>query len=81
MPLAEIGASLTASLDALRTTLASADRTLTSATGLIGPQSPVNAELRRALVELTDAARSLGLAADQIERQPNSLIFGKGGNK
>ena len=81
MPLDEIGASLKASLDALRTTLASADRTLASATGLIGPQSPVNSELRRALVELTDAARSLGLAADQIERQPNSLIFGKGGNK
>jgi paraquat-inducible protein B len=81
MPLDEIGASLTASLDALRATLAQADRTLASATGVIGPQSPVNAELRRALVELTDAARSLGLAADQIERQPNSLLFGKGGKK
>ena len=41
----------------------------------------MNAELRRALVELTDAARALGLAADQIERQPNSIIFGKGGKK
>jgi paraquat-inducible protein B len=81
MPLDEIGASLTASLDALRTTLGQADRTLASASGLIGPESPVNAELRRALVELTDAARSLGLAADQIERQPNSLLFGKGGKK
>jgi paraquat-inducible protein B len=81
MPLDEIGASLKASLDALRTTLGEADRTLASATGLIGPDSAVNAELRRALVELTDAARSLGLAADQIERQPNSLLFGKGGQR
>ena len=81
MPLDEIGASLKASLDALRVTLGEADRTLASATGLIGPESPVNAELRRALVELTDAARALGLAADQIERQPNSIIFGKGGKK
>ena len=79
MPLDEIGASLKAALDALRVTLGEADRTLASATGLVGPQSPVNTELRRALVELTDAARALGLAADQIERQPNSLIFGKGG--
>lgn len=81
MPLDEIGASLKASLDALRTTLGAADQTLASATGLIGPESPVNAELRRALVELTDAARALGLAADQIQRQPNSIIFGKGGKK
>jgi paraquat-inducible protein B len=69
------------SLDALRATLEQANQTLASASGAIGPQSPVNTELRRALVELTDAARALGLAADQIERQPNSLIFGKGGNK
>jgi paraquat-inducible protein B len=81
MPLDEIGASLRTSLDALRTTLEQANQTLASASGAIGPQSPVNTELRRALVELTDAARALGLAADQIERQPNSLIFGKGGNK
>jgi paraquat-inducible protein B len=81
MPLDEIGASLKESLDALRVTLGAADKTLASATGLIGPESPVNAELRRTLVELTDAARALGLAADQIERQPNSLIFGKGGKK
>lgn len=79
MPLDEIGESLKTSLDALRLTLGTAERTLASANGLVGPRSPVNTELRRALVELTDAARALGLAADQIERQPNSLIFGKGG--
>jgi paraquat-inducible protein B len=81
MPLEEIGASLEASLEALRGTLAAAETTLTSANALVGPQSPVHTELRRALVELTDAARALGLAADQIERQPNSIIFGKGGSK
>jgi len=41
----------------------------------------VNAELRRALLELSDAARALGLAAEQIESQPNSLIFGKKGSQ
>jgi paraquat-inducible protein B len=81
MPLDEIGASLRTSLDALHGTLESADRTLSSANGLIAPDSAVTVELRRALVELGDAARALGLAADQIERQPNSILFGKGGRK
>ena len=48
---------------------------------MIGPDSTVNAELPRALLELSDAARALGLAADQIESQPNSLIFGKKGSQ
>jgi paraquat-inducible protein B len=81
MPLDEIGASLKTSLDALRGTLDGATRVLDSANLLIGPESPVNTELRRALLELTDAARALGLAADQIEREPNSIIFGKGGRR
>jgi hypothetical protein len=41
----------------------------------------VTGELRRTLVELGDAARALGLAADQIQTQPDSLIFGKKGSK
>jgi paraquat-inducible protein B len=81
MPLDEIGASLRTSLDALHGTLEEADRTLATANGLIAPDSAVTVELRRALVELGDAARALGLAADQIERQPNSILFGKGGRK
>ena len=47
----------------------------------LGPSSPLQSELRRALLELSDAARSVGLAADQIERQPDSLIFGRGDEK
>jgi paraquat-inducible protein B len=79
VPLDEIAASLRTSLDALHATLGQADRTLASANALVAAGGPVNSELRRALAELTDAARSLGLAADQIEEQPSSLIFGKGG--
>ena len=81
VPLDEIAESLRASLDALHATLGQAERTLVSANNLVAAGSPVNTELRRALTELTDAARSLGLAADQIEQEPNSLIFGKGGKK
>jgi paraquat-inducible protein B len=64
-------------LDTARAALEQADRTLASAGALVGPDSPVNVELRRALVELTDAARSVGLAAEQIESEPDSLIFGR----
>jgi paraquat-inducible protein B len=92
MPLEEIGADLRDSLAAmaeltrqinsdvvprLDSALASADRTLASANSMIGIDSPVNQELRRALVELTEATRSLGLAADQFEREPESVIRGR----
>jgi hypothetical protein len=40
----------------------------------------VNSELPRALLEISDAARALGLAAEQIETQPDSLIFGRRGS-
>ena len=81
MPLDQIAASVERTLDTARAALAQADRTLASAGAVVGPDSPVNVELRRALVELTDAARSVGLAADQIESEPNSLIFGREGKE
>jgi paraquat-inducible protein B len=91
IPVEQIGADLNASLKALRLTLQKSEgvgpaltdtleqtrRTLAS----VGPDSTVDTELRRALLELSDAARALGLAADQIQSQPNSLLFGKEGNK
>jgi len=95
LPVEQIGADLSASLKALRVTLQQSEgvapalketlertqQTLVSANAMIGPDSTVNAELRRALLELSDAARALGLAAEQIESQPNSLIFGKKGSQ
>jgi paraquat-inducible protein B len=95
LPVEEIGQDLKASLAALRKTLVKAEgvgpaltdtlqqaeRTLSSTDALIGPDSTVNSELRRALLELSEAARALGLAAEQIQTQPQSLIFGKEGNE
>ena len=95
LPVEQIGQDLQASLAALRVTLTksegvgpalentlqSVDRTLASTNALIGPDSNVNAELRRTLIELSEAARALALAAEQFQTQPDSVIFGKEGNK
>ncbi|MEX2206304.1 MAG: MlaD family protein [Myxococcota bacterium] len=95
LPVEQIGEDLKGSLAALRATLAKAEgvgpaltdtlrqaeRTLSSTDALIGPDSTVNAELRRTLLELSEAARALGLAAEQIQTQPQSLIFGKEGTE
>jgi paraquat-inducible protein B len=77
VPLDRIAGSVDRTLDTARAALEQAQQTLAAANTLVGPDSPVNTDLRRALVELTDAARSIGLAADQIQRQPDSLLFGK----
>lgn len=85
LPLAEIAGDLRGTLAAVEGTLAAAqgtlaeaERTLGTAGGAIAPGSPLYQELQRSLLELGEAARSLGLAADQIEEQPDSLIFGRG---
>ena len=78
LPLEQIATSLNRTLDAAQGTFTQVGDTLNSANALVGPDSPINAELLRTLAELTAAARSVGLAADQIESQPNSLIFGRG---
>jgi paraquat-inducible protein B len=85
VPLDEIAADLRGTLVSVEDTLAvargtltEAERALDTAGGAIAPGSPIYHELQRSLIELGDAARSLGLAADQIEEQPDSLIFGRG---
>jgi paraquat-inducible protein B len=61
-----------------RAALASAQRTLDGATAtLVGPDAPGQRELRTALEEVTRAARSLRVMSDSIERQPESLLWGR----
>jgi paraquat-inducible protein B len=95
LPVEQIGKDLRDSLESLKVTLAKsedvapalaatlaqAEKALASTNQLIGPESSVNSELRRALLELSDAARALGLAADQIQAEPNSVIFGRKGSQ
>ena len=66
----------------LRTAIASANGVLqnTDAT-LVGKDAPAQQELRDTLHEITRAARSLRVLADYLERNPNSLVFGKSQEK
>ena len=95
MPVEQIGADLKSSLASLsitlkrsedtgpqlKATLEAVQRTLANTNALIGPDSSVNNELRRTLLELSEAARALTRAANQFESQPDSLIFGKKGSQ
>jgi paraquat-inducible protein B len=59
-----------ASLEELRRTLASLDRSLAS-------DSPLQRGVQEALREATRAAQSFRTLTDTLERQPESLIRGK----
>jgi paraquat-inducible protein B len=60
-----------ATLDQAQATLADVERAA-------GPDSAMYSELRRVLKELADAARSIRVFSDYLERHPDALIYGKG---
>ncbi len=53
-------------------------KTLAAVESVMSSDSAVQHELKRALAELANAARSLSDLADYLERHPESLIYGKG---
>ena len=63
---------------AIKATLDRAQQTLVSVEGTLGKDSLMQHELRQALNELGEAARSLRVLLDYLERHPDALIFGKG---
>ncbi|MFN2427977.1 MAG: intermembrane transport protein PqiB [Candidatus Binatia bacterium] len=69
-------------LESIKKTADSARVTLDSAGTMVGDDSALRHDLQRALGELTEMARSVRTLTDYLERNPNSLIFGKpaGGN-
>jgi paraquat-inducible protein B len=93
MPLEAIGNDLNQDLRALHQTLENASALLDHASTeispelkktlqdldvtLVGPNAPVQQDLRNALQELARAARSLRDLTDYLERHPESLIRGK----
>jgi len=73
-----------AMLQAATSALNQADRTLRTANTIIQPGGPVNFEVVNALRETAAAARSMRDLTDQLQRNPNSLLFGRpgpGGNR
>jgi paraquat-inducible protein B len=66
-----VAPAATATLEQAQTTLIKVDK-------LLNAESPTGYELKRALGELADAGRNLGILADYLERHPESLVYGKG---
>lgn len=65
-------------LDDLHRTLGAVERAMNSAdASLLGANAPAQQDLRDALQEFARAARALRGLADQLERQPSSVIRGK----
>lgn len=60
-----------ATLEQMRATLARVE-------GTLDPDSAMRADIQQVLKELADAARSLRVLADYLERQPDALLYGKG---
>ena len=58
-----------------------AHETLASANDLLRQGSTARIELENSLKELSNAARSIRLIADYLERHPEALIKGKGGRR
>jgi paraquat-inducible protein B len=59
-------------------TLAGLARTLQETDEILGEGSPVRYRLQLTLDDLSDAAQSVRVLADSLERNPNSLVVGKG---
>ena len=64
--------------DAATGAMRQTEQTMASANNVIEPGSATQRDLRRALDEFARAARSVRELAEQLERNPNALITGKG---
>jgi paraquat-inducible protein B len=67
--------SATAQLNA---TLKTANKALADAGSVVNPDSALYRQLNRAMKELSDAAHSIRVLAEYLERHPDALIYGKG---
>ncbi len=67
----------TETLPSLNNTLGSVDQTVSSLDRLLAEDAPLPIELRKALEDVGDAARSVRVLADYLEQHPEALIRGK----
>ena len=80
LPLKPVVDDLRKTIVKLDATLASAQGTFDNANRLVAPNSALGQELHGTLEELDRAARGLRVLADYLERHPEALIRGKGGD-
>ena len=66
-------------LQSLQKASAQLEKTLASASGLMGNSNTGSGELPRALRDLREASRSVRLLTDYLERHPEALVRGKQG--
>lgn len=65
----------------LKATLDELQKTLVELQGTVGKDSPLNYNAKKTFEELTLTLRSLRELTDALERQPESVLFGKGGKE
>ena len=68
--------TLQQTLQASRQAAEQAQRAMQDLAEFTAPGSPLRADMNSTVTDLSQAARSLRSFADQLEREPNSLIFG-----
>jgi paraquat-inducible protein B len=69
--------SLQQTVGTVRAALETAQAMMKNVDGVIAPNSPAGYELVQTLRELSEAARALRGLADYLERNPNSVFFGR----
>ena len=77
-PLDELGDDLSGTLENLNKAISEADDTLQTVKGMFAADAPLSQEMQHTLIELAEAARSLRVLADYLERHPEALLKGKG---
>jgi len=78
-PFDKIGVDMTKTIANLDKTLIQAEGTLKTIDIMFAADAPLSQELQISLRELTDAARSLRILSDYLERHPEALLRGKEG--
>jgi paraquat-inducible protein B len=76
-----LASDLKSTVQATKATVVTAEKTLVEIKGLTGKDSQTVYKLNKALDELTAASRSVRTLADNLNRQPESLLRGKSAPK
>lgn len=79
----DVGPDLKTLVKSLRDTADAAQNTLSAVQGMMGnnANNPGNTDLSKLMQELGDAARSVRVLADYLDRHPESLLRGRKGDK